>query len=91
MNEERKIGKICRRSGKIYPHSWKKKPEPEMPTRLLTRHADATKAAMDAGLDRYGMALIGAARALDDNRHCGTENASLLNRLQLITKDHGPC
>jgi hypothetical protein len=91
MNGERKIGKICRRSGKIYLHSWKKKPEPEMPTLLPTRHADAAKPPIDAGIDRHGMALIGADRASDDNRHCGTENASLLNRLQLITKDQGPC
>jgi hypothetical protein len=32
MNEERKIGKICRWPGKIYPHGGKKKPESEMPT-----------------------------------------------------------
>ena len=91
MNGERKIGKICRRSGKIYPHSWKKKPEPEMPALLPTRHADAAKAPMDAGIDRHGMDLIGTARASDDNRHYGTEYASLLKRLQLITKDQGPC
>ena len=91
MNGERKIGKICRQSGKNYLHSWKKKPEPEMPTLLPTRHADAAKALMDAGIDRHGMAFIGADRTSDDNRHCGTENASFLKRLQLIIKDHVPC
>jgi len=91
MKGERRIGKFCRRSGKIYPHAWSKKPEPEMRTHLQTRHANAAEAPIPEGIDRHVRALIGAATATDDNRHCGTENASLLNRLQLITKDNGPC
>ena len=91
MKGERRIGKFCRCSGKIYPHAWNNKPEPEMLPLLQTRHAYAAKAPILAGIDRHVRAFIGAAMATDDNRHCGTENASLLNRLQLITKDNGPC
>ena len=91
MKGERRIGKFCRCSGKIYPHAWNNKPEPEMLPLLQTRHADPAKAPIAEGIDRNTRSSVSAALAMEDNRHCGTENASLLNRLQLITKDNGPC
>jgi hypothetical protein len=90
MKGEGRIGKFCRRSGKIYLPMGNATP-PEMRALLQTRHADAAQARIPAGLARYVRALGGAAFATDDNRHRGTENASLLNRVQLITKDNGPC